>query len=119
MTQLLIRLFIRDPDDTRDPAVRTAYGNLASLVGMACNLLLCIGKLVAGTLFGSIAIMADALNNLSDASSNIVSLIGFRLAAKARTLSTPTATPGTNTLPGWWSASPSWPSGFRWARNRW
>ena len=82
MTQLLIRLFIRDPDDTRDPAVRTAYGNLASLVGMACNLLLCIGKLVAGTLFGSIAIMADALNNLSDASSNIVSLIGFRLAAK-------------------------------------
>ena len=55
MTQLLIRLFIRDSDDTRDPAVRTAYGNLASLVGMACNLLLCIGKLVAGTLFGSIA----------------------------------------------------------------
>lgn len=83
MTQLLIRLFIRDPDDTRDPAVRTAYGNLASLVGMACNLLLCIGKLVAGTLFGSIAIMADALNNLSDASSNVVSLIGFKLAAKA------------------------------------
>ena len=83
MTQLLIRLFIRDPDATRDPAVRTAYGNLASLVGMACNLLLCIGKLVAGTLFGSIAIMADALNNLSDASSNVVSLIGFRLAAKA------------------------------------
>ena len=99
----IIRLFIRDPDATRDPAVRTAYGNLASLVGMACNLLLCIGKLVAGTLFGSIAIMADALNNLSDASSNIVSLIGFRLAAS----------------PGWWSASPSWPSGFRWARNRW
>ena len=50
MTQLLIRLFIRDPDDTRDPAVRTAYGNLASLVGMACNLLLCIGKLVAAVL---------------------------------------------------------------------
>ena len=46
MTQLLIRLFIRDPDDTRDPAVRTAYGNLASLVGMACNLLLCIGAAI-------------------------------------------------------------------------
>ena len=57
-------------------------GNLASLVGMACNLLLCLGKLAAGTLFGSIAIMADALNNLSDASSNVVSLVGFRLAAK-------------------------------------
>lgn len=82
MTQLLIRLFVRHPDDTKNAAVRTAYGNLASLVGMACNLLLCLGKLAAGTLFGSIAIMADALNNLSDASSNVVSLVGFRLAAK-------------------------------------
>lgn len=83
MTQFLIRCFIERPDDVKDAAVRTAYGNLASLVGMACNILLCIGKLLAGTLFGSIAIMADALNNLSDASSNVVSLIGFRLAAKA------------------------------------
>ena len=83
MTQFLIRCFIKRPDDVKNAAVRTAYGNLASLVGMACNILLCIGKLLAGTLFGSIAIMADALNNLSDASSNVVSLIGFRLAAKA------------------------------------
>ena len=83
MTQFLIRCFIKRPDDVKDAAVRTAYGNLASLVGMACNILLCVGKLLAGTLFGSIAIMADALNNLSDASSNVVSLIGFRLAAKA------------------------------------
>ena len=83
MTQFLIRCFIKRPDDVKDAAARTAYGNLASLVGMACNILLCIGKLLAGTLFGSIAIMADALNNLSDASSNVVSLIGFRLAAKA------------------------------------
>ena len=83
MTQFLIRRFIRHPNDPQDPATRTAYGNLASGVGMACNLLLCLGKLLAGTLFGSIAIMADALNNLSDASSNVVSLIGFRLAAKA------------------------------------
>ena len=83
MTQFLIRCFIKRPDDVKDAAVRTAYGNLASLVGMACNILLCIGKLLAGTLFGSIAIMADALNTLSDASSNVVSLIGFRLAAKA------------------------------------
>ena len=64
-------------------------GSLASevliyaLAAMACNLLLCIGKLVAGTLFGSIAIMADALNNLSDASSNVVSLVGFKLAGKS------------------------------------
>ena len=114
MTQLLIRLFVRHPDDTKNAAVRTAYGNLASLVGMACNLLLCLGKLAAGTLFGSIAIMADALNNLSDASSNVVSpcgLPGWR--PKARTKSTPTATPGMSIWRASWSASPSSPSGFR------
>ena len=83
MTQFLIKHFIKNFKEVKDPAVRTAYGNLASVVGMACNLLLCLGKLTVGTLFGSIAILADALNNLSDASSNVVSLIGFRLAAKA------------------------------------
>ena len=83
MTKFLIRCFIKRPDDVKDAAVRTAYGNLASLVGMACNLLLCLGKLAVGTLFGSIAILADALNNLSDASSNVVSLVGFKLAGKA------------------------------------
>ena len=83
MTQFLIKHFIKNFKEVKDPAVRTAYGNLASVVGMACNILLCLGKLAAGTLFGSIAILADALNNLSDASSNVVSLIGFRLAAKA------------------------------------
>lgn len=71
MTQLLIRLFIRRPNSPQDPRVRAAYGNLASVVGMVCNILLCLGKFVVGTLFGSIAITADALNNLSDASSNI------------------------------------------------
>lgn len=83
MTQFLIRHFIKNSSEVKDPAIRTAYGNLASVVGMACNLLLCLGKLTVGTLFGSIAILADALNNLSDASSNVVSLIGFRLASKA------------------------------------
>ena len=83
MTQLLIRLFIRHPDNPQDPHTRAAYGNLASIVGMVCNVLLCLGKLAVGTLFGSIAIMADALNNLSDASSNIVSLVGFKLASRA------------------------------------
>ena len=83
MTQLLIRLFIRHPNSPQAPRVRAAYGNLASVVGMVCNILLCLGKFVVGTLFGSIAITADALNNLSDASSNIVSLVGFKLAAKA------------------------------------
>lgn len=83
MTQLLIRMFIKDKDNVTSRVVRTAYGNLASLVGIVCNLLLFVGKLTVGMLFGSIAITADAVNNLSDASSNIVSLLGFRLAAKA------------------------------------
>lgn len=83
MTQLLIRLFIKKPEQTQSPAVRAAYGSLAGIVGMVCNVLLCIGKLTVGTLFGSIAITADAVNNLSDASSNIVSLLGFKLASKA------------------------------------
>ena len=61
MTQFLIRLFIRQPDHAQDPKVRAAYGNLAGWVGMACNLLLCLGKLTVGTLFGSIAIMAGLM----------------------------------------------------------
>ena len=67
MTQFLIRCFIKRPDDVKDAAVRTAYGNLASLVGMACNILLCIGKLQRGTLVWLHRHVADALNNLSDA----------------------------------------------------
>ncbi len=83
MTQLLIRLFIRHPDDVQSTAVRAAYGQLAAIAGMVCNLLLSLGKFAVGTLFGSIAITADALNNLSDASSNVVSLVGFKLGNKA------------------------------------
>ncbi len=83
MTQLLIRLFIRHPDDVQSTAVRAAYGQLAAIAGMVCNLLLSLGKFAVGTLFGSIAITADALNNLSDASSNVVSLVGFKLGSKA------------------------------------
>lgn len=82
MTEFLIRSFIKNPEDTRSTAARTAYGNLASVVGVVCNVLLFAGKLGVGLLFGSIAIMADAVNNLSDASSNLVTLAGFRLAAK-------------------------------------
>lgn len=83
MTQLLIRLFVKNADQPQQGAVRAAYGSLAGIVGIVCNLLLCIGKLTVGTLFGSIAITADAVNNLSDASSNVVSLLGFKLASKA------------------------------------
>ena len=82
MTETLVRLFVKNSRDTTDPAVRTAYGNLASWVGIFCNLLLCAGKFLAGTLSGSISIAADAVNNLSDASSSVVSLIGFKLGAR-------------------------------------
>ncbi|MBR4984786.1 MAG: cation transporter [Proteobacteria bacterium] len=83
MTEWLIRRFIKTPEKVKDPAVRVSYGRLASLVGILCNVLLCAGKFLAGAISGSIAIMADAVNNLSDAASNIVSLLGFRLASKA------------------------------------
>lgn len=82
MTETLVRLFIKNSRDTTNPAVRAAYGNLASWVGIFCNLLLCAGKFLAGTLSGSISIAADAVNNLSDASSSVVSLVGFKLGAR-------------------------------------
>lgn len=81
MTQFLVRKFVKNADDVKSSAVRTAYGQLAGIVGIICNVLLFAGKFAVGTLFGSIAITADAMNNLSDASSNVISLLGFRLGA--------------------------------------
>lgn len=82
MTGLLLRLFVRDYQNTASPAVRGAYGKLAGVVGIVCNLLLFVGKLLAGLLAGSVAIMADAVNNLSDAASSVVTLLGFKLAER-------------------------------------
>ena len=82
MTALLIRLFIKSPHSTHSPAVRRAYGTLASTVGIILNLLLAAGKFTVGLLFGAIAVQADAVNNLSDAGSQIISLITFKIAAK-------------------------------------
>ncbi len=82
MTQFLLRHFVKDWQNTADAAVRTRYGRMAGVVGIICNLLLALAKLVAGLLAGSIAVMADAVNNLSDLSSSVITLIGFRLAAK-------------------------------------
>lgn len=82
MTRFLIHLFIKDKDNTKNVQVRTAYGNLSGAVCILCNVLLFLGKYIVGTLSGSIAIAADGVNNLSDASSNIVSLIGFKLSAR-------------------------------------
>ena len=82
MIQFLARRFIRDCDNVEDPAVRRAYGALCGCVGIGLNVLLFLGKLLAGLATGSVAVTADAVNNLSDAGSSVVTLLGFKLAAK-------------------------------------
>ena len=80
MTNLLLRLVAKDGADYRDPDTRAKVGSLSGAVGIGANLLLFGGKLMAGLLTGSVSITADAMNNLSDASSSIVTLLGFKLA---------------------------------------
>lgn len=63
MTHWLLRLFVKNSDRTQDPGVRAAYANLACVAGILCNVLLFAGKFIVGTLFGSVAIAADAMNN--------------------------------------------------------
>lgn len=82
MTGLLVRLFVKNSGNTTDPEVRRSYGKLAGGVGLVTNLLLSLAKLIFGTTAASIAIIADGINNLTDAASSVVALIGFKLAAK-------------------------------------
>ncbi len=82
MTHLLCRLFIRNSDQTSDPTVRARYGLLSSIVGIIVNLLLFAGKFIVGTVFLSVAIVADSFNNLSDAGSSVISLVTFRICSK-------------------------------------
>lgn len=82
MTNLLIRLFIKDRDNVLDMNVRRRYGYLSSITGILINLLLSVAKLMVGLLSGSISILADAANNLSDAGSSIISFVGFKMAAR-------------------------------------
>ena len=89
MITLLARLFIKDRDKVADAAVRRAYGMLCSLTGIGLNVLLFLGKYLAGRLSGSIAMTADAFNNLSDAGSSVITLLGFRMAAKKPDLGHP------------------------------
>ena len=79
MTRLLLNRFVPGWDKKNDAETRSAVGSLSGTVGILCNLLLFTGKLLVGTLAGSVSITADAMNNLSDASSSIVTLLGFRL----------------------------------------
>ena len=82
MTEFLLRLFVKDASDPGETKTRAAIGKLSGLTGIVCNLLLFALKLTAGTLAASVSITADALNNLSDAASSIVTLLGFKLAEK-------------------------------------
>lgn len=89
MVSLLSRIFIKNRDDVTDPAVRKAYGSLCSALGIVLNVLLFAGKYIAGAVSGSIAITADAFNNLSDAGSSAISLVGFHLSSKKPDLDHP------------------------------
>ena len=82
MTDWLVRRCVADADNVGDPQGRQRYGLLASVVSIVCNVLLFVGKAALGWAVGSLSIVADAVNNLSDMSSNVVSLLGFRLASR-------------------------------------
>lgn len=82
MHTILIKTFIRDYENTGNIKVREAYGTLGSITGIIVNLILALSKYFAGILSGSISVTADAINNLSDAGSSIISLIGVKLSAK-------------------------------------
>lgn len=81
MTDLLVKLFIKNADQTSSPKVRERYGMLSSWVAIVCNLLLFAAKFILGLISNSIAITGDAFNNLSDVGSSVVTFIGFRAAA--------------------------------------
>ena len=81
MNSLICRLFVRDWENTDDPDVRQRYGKLAGALGIISNSILCIAKIITGIIAGSIAIIADGINNLTDASSSVITLAGFKLAS--------------------------------------
>lgn len=82
MTNFLLKLFVKDHENSKDPAVRTATGSFAGWVGIIANLLLVASKMLIGLVSGSVSVIADAFNNLVDAGSSLISLLGFRLASK-------------------------------------
>lgn len=82
MTDLILRIFVRDHKNTEDPAVRDKCGRVASAVGIVTNFLLFLMKIIVGTVFHSVSVTADAVNNLTDSGSSVVTLIGFKMASK-------------------------------------
>ena len=82
MTNLLVKTFIKNSDDIKDPKVRQSYGILGGAVGIACNIFLFVTKFIAGMVTGAISITADAFNNLSDAFSSVITIVGFKMSEK-------------------------------------
>ena len=82
MTDLILRIFVRDHKNTEDPAVRDKCGRVAGAVGIVTNFLLFLTKIIVGTVFHSVSVTADAVNNLTDSGSSVVTLIGFKMASK-------------------------------------
>lgn len=82
MTQLLVKLFVKDYNNSNHPKVRTAYGVLSGIVGIICNIVLFTVKIIIGYFINSISVMADAFNNLSDAASSVIGLVGVKIAQK-------------------------------------
>lgn len=82
LTEILVRTFVKDKDNTRDKQVRQRYGYLGGFVGIFCNVLLSAAKIVIGLMVNSIAITADAVNNLTDAASSVITLVGFKITNK-------------------------------------
>ena len=82
MTKLLLKLFVPKYAEPNIAGVRTKVGSHSGIVGIVCNLILFAVKLIVGTLSGAVSITADAMNNLSDATSSIVTVLGFRLSEK-------------------------------------
>lgn len=82
MTDLILRIFVRDHKNTENPAVRDKCGRVAGAVGIVTNFLLFLMKIIVGTVFHSVSVTADAVNNLTDSGSSVVTLIGFKMASK-------------------------------------
>lgn len=82
MTEVLIRLFVKNKDEVKDTNVRQQYGIMASITGIVVNVLVCLGELIIGFLIGSIAMISDAIHNVADAGGSLVSFLSFKLSGR-------------------------------------
>ncbi len=81
MQKLLVKLFIKDYQKIHDPKVRSKYGTLSGITGIVSNIILCSIKIILGIITASLSILADGINNLTDAGSSVITLVGFKLSS--------------------------------------